>query len=671
MPVVVYTLPVVYAPPYAKFKFLGGHFSFRGGTFKFNYTRNTPPPPAITYIENVFSAYTYTGNGTSQTITNGINLSVDGGLVWIKDRTVSNNPVLNDTTNGIAAGFLLTPSTLGIQVTSPTPLSSFNSNGFSLNNYPYSNTSGNSNVSWTFRKAPKFFDIVQYTGNGTTQTIAHNLGIQPGMVVIKRTDSTGNWPVWHIGASSGNYLMLNTTAAQTATGAVNYFGNNTTTVDPNAIDFTVGNNADVNASGGTYIAYLYANDTSVNGLIQCGSASDTAGLTVTLGWEPQYILWKTSAITSNWMTFDTSRGQSNTSSFELDANTSGSDGNVGQGYLIPTATGFRVAVVGTGTSGTPMIYCAIRRGPMQQPTSGTQVYNAIARVGTGAIAQVTGVGFPPDLMISATRATWSLTPTWGDRLRGTSKYLLSANASSEIDEGTSAITSFNMDGVSLGNDSTTDHVTNGSGYSYINWFFRRYPGVFDEVAYTGDGTHSHAHNLGVIPEMVIEKSRSSTENWVVSLPSNKTYSYLNSTNAFANLGGLSSTATTFAPALDTPGTTYVAYLFASKPGVSKVGSYTGNGGTLNINANFTAPARFILIKRTDSTGDWYVWDSTRGLVAGSNNPHLSLNTTAAEVTTDDSVDPYVSGSSSGFTVKQNTATNINVSGGTYIYLAFQ
>jgi hypothetical protein len=71
-----------------------------------------------------------------------------------------------------------------------------------------------------------------------------------------------------------------------------------------------------------------------------------------------------------------------------------------------------------------------------------------------------------------------------------------------------------------------------------------------------------------------------------------------------------------------------------------------------------------MIKRTDSTGDWYVWDSARGIVAG-NDPHLSVNTTAAEVTTDDSVDT----DNSGFIVNQLAATNVNVTSATYIFLA--
>ncbi|MBG7617692.1 MAG: hypothetical protein IZT57_04915, partial [Chloroflexi bacterium] len=108
----------------------------------------------------------------------------------------------------------------------------------------------------------------------------------------------------------------------------------------------------------------------------------------------------------------------------------------------------------------------------------------------------------------------------------------------------------------------------------------------------------------------------------------------------------------------------IAYLFASLAGVSKVGSYTGTGSDLNVDCGFSAGARFILIKRTDSSGDWYVWDSVRGITAG-NDPYLLLNSTAAEVTNTDYIDPL----SSGFTVTSSASSTVNVSSGTYIFLA--
>jgi hypothetical protein len=111
-------------------------------------------------------------------------------------------------------------------------------------------------------------------------------------------------------------------------------------------------------------------------------------------------------------------------------------------------------------------------------------------------------------------------------------------------------------------------------------------------------------------------------------------------------------------------TTYVAYLFATCAGVSKVGSYTGTATTKQIDCGFTGGARFVLIKRTDSTGAWYVWDSARGIVAG-NDPYLLLNSTAAEVTNTDYIDTY----SAGFEISSTAPAAINASGGTFIFLA--
>ena len=109
---------------------------------------------------------------------------------------------------------------------------------------------------------------------------------------------------------------------------------------------------------------------------------------------------------------------------------------------------------------------------------------------------------------------------------------------------------------------------------------------------------------------------------------------------------------------------YVAYLFATCAGVSKVGSYTGTAAAHTINCGFTGGSRFIMIKRIDSTGDWYVWDSARGIIAG-DDPYLFLNSTTAEVTNTD----YVDTTSVGFDITSTAPAGINANGGTYIFLA--
>jgi hypothetical protein len=223
--------------------------------------------------------------------------------------------------------------------------------------------------------------------------------------------------------------------------------------------------------------------------------------------------------------------------------------------------------------------------------------------------------------------------------------------------------------------------TGGSGswntpsVNYIQWYFKRAPGFFDEVCYTGTGVNrTVTHNLGVAPELMITKSRSFTYDWAVYAAGigNTKYGLLNDAGQFyvdsSAWNDTSPTSSVFTVGTGTymngSGNTYVAYLFATCAGVSKVGSYTGTATTLQIDCGFTAGARFVLIKRTDSTGDWYVWDTVRGIIAG-NDPYLLLNSTAAEVTNTDYIDSY----SPGFELSSTAPAAINANGGTYIFLA--
>ena len=112
------------------------------------------------------------------------------------------------------------------------------------------------------------------------------------------------------------------------------------------------------------------------------------------------------------------------------------------------------------------------------------------------------------------------------------------------------------------------------------------------------------------------------------------------------------------------GDKYIAYLFASLAEISKVGSYTGTGYDVNVDCGFSAGARFILIKRTDSSSDWYVWNSARGIVA-TNDPYVLWNNTAGEVTNTNYIDPL----NAGFTVRSTAPAALNASGGTYLFLA--
>ena len=306
---------------------------------------------------------------------------------------------------------------------------------------------------------------------------------------------------------------------------------------------------------------------------------------------------------------------------------------------------------------------------MKTPTDATKVFAPTTYTGNGSTGQTITTNFSVDFSLFINRTkTNSINNVVFDRLRGLTQLLPTNTSDAETALSTTLCPLFDSNtGIRLQGAT----AINGSGASFIVENFKRAPGFFDVVCYTGTGSNqSQSHNLGVAPELLITKWRGGAQFWFVDRPNNTTaynQALLNDTSAFYDNwlpSGLSATTTTFNASQYASGRTYVAYLFATCPGVSKVFSYTGNGSSQAINCGFAAGARFVLIKRTDSTGDWYVWDTARGIVSA-NDPHLSLNTTAAEVTTDDTIDP----DSSGFIVNQVSATNVNVSSATYIGLA--
>jgi hypothetical protein len=654
----------------------------------------TSPSAVALYIEDAFSTYLYTGTGSAQTITNNIDLSGEGGLVWIKGRSGATGHRFTDTVRGATKS--LASNSTAAEATESTGLTAFSGTGFTIGADADYNTNAATYCSWTFRKAEKFFDVVTYIGNGSNRTISHNLGSVPGCIIVKRTDTTGDWQVYHRANTANpetDYLVLNTTAA-TADSDTRW--NDTL---PTSTVFSLGTDATVNANSGTYVAYLFAHDAGGFGeagdqsVIKCGSYTgngSTTGPTIDLGWEPQWVLIKQSTQSGNrWTVTDNMRGFPvySTANQQI-LQPHNTDAEVGVMYFQPTATGFKVVDVDAdvNSSGETYIYIAIRRGPMKTPEAGTDVHSAVTWTGNNAARNITGFGFPLDMAIARVRndAGASRYGITFDRVRG----IVSSASGARILQTTSTnaeATYSSINGIDLmtgfkiadGDRSINDA---GTPNTYVAWGFKRAPGFFDVVAYTGTGSATTVtHNLGVAPELLIVKSRSNAQAWgVLTTLNSGLQGRLNETSAFSSpssavwgSGGsyVAPTSTVFTVGTDNEtngsGYTYVAYLFASVSGVSKVGSYTGNGSNQTINCGFTTGARFVLIKRTDGTGDWYIYDSARGIDSGS-DPQIKLNTTSAEATGYDAVDP----DNSGFIVN-NDGTNfpINANGVTYIYLA--
>ena len=633
------------------------------------------------YIEDVFSTWLYQGTSANQTITNGIDLSTKGGLVWCKGRPNAGYAHrLFDTARGVNNS--LTTTSTAAQATQTNSVTAFNTTGFSLGTDGNGevNFSGSTYVGWTFRKQPKFFDVVTYTGTGSDRQVSHSLNSAPACIIVKRTDAAANWQVWHkdVDAAGFGAMVLNSTAAAPSGNYV-FRGASFQT----ATEFGVRSGATINESGASYVAYLFAHDaggfglTSTDNVISCGSFNTGAGddVTVSLGYEPQWVMVKTTNQAYSWEMYDNMRGMGNTFLSNLNPNLTQADNYQSTSTgLVPNATGFSSkSYWGANTN---LIYIAIRRGPMKVPTVGTSVFNPVTYTAAASTSYSTGLSYI-DLMIEKRRDS-AQDGFFYDRLRGNANRLRPASTSSEVTDANSWSNQF----ANQGTVTTASSLGSEWQGSQVIWNMRRAPSFMDVVCYTGVGGMGQTlnHNLSVIPNMMIIKCRSAASTdwfvWHDGILTNPTraYSVLNSTAAsaesFTLWGSTIPTKTAFfvagtaANGTNASGATFVAYLFATCAGVSKVGSYTGTATTKQIDCGFTAGARFVLIKKTSGTGSWYVWDSARGIVSG-NDPYLLLNSTAAEVTNTDYIDTY----SAGFEISSTAPSEINENGGSFIFFA--
>jgi hypothetical protein len=648
-------------------------------------------------IDDVFSTYLYEGTGSSFSINNNIDLNGEGGLVWLKERTSVGSLGWHsffDTARGTAK--YLSSNNNSAEASS-SGVTAFNSNGFTLGDTGLVNQNTGDFVSWTFRKAPKFFDVVTYSGQNTDLALSHNLGVAPGMVIVKRTNTTGSWAVYHRGLNLSDNLILNNTSD---TGSNNWW---TTTAPTDTTFNLLGNKANTNQSGSTYVAYLFAHNDgdgefgpdSDQDIIKCGSYTGVSAteISVDLGFEPQWVMIKRATSVSlasyaSWFMQDTMRGMvakgADAKDNVLYANKSSAEGFRGDGtssttteiQIHPNATGFTVPStnsVEVNQAGETYIYMAIRRGPLAEPESATDVFQPHIYTGDGSTRKQ-DLNITPDMVINMSRSVSGDSNALNDRLRGSGKELYTSGTGGEVQQSLGMQFDY-TNAIEVQDYRDTNNAT------YLNLCWKRAPSYFDCVCYSGNGTAGRtvSHNLGIPPEMMWVKCRSESQAWVVyhkgmdsSAPEDYGI-YLNDTTGrvdsanFWNDTAPTSSVFTLGVAGKTNGSskTYIAYLFATVPNVSFVGSYTGNDNGSNsqvIDCGFSSGARFVLIKLTSTGGyDWYVFDTERGIVAG-DDPYLLLNTTGTEQTVADMIDP----NSSGFEV---TGSTLNVSGASYIFYA--
>lgn len=325
--------------------------------------------------------------------------------------------------------------------------------------------------------------------------------------------------------------------------------------------------------------------------------------------------------------------------------------------------------------------------------AGAALFDLVTYTGNGT-SQTFTTNIAPDLVITKSRSFVEKTNVF-DSVRGATKRMYLNNDFSESATANS-LTSFNSDGWSIG--SWTDMNTNGA--TFVGWAWQAGGAASDNtngdmtsqvsanvnngfsiVRYTKvSGQTTVGHGLSQKPDIIFTKRYNGSSNWLVFTDVTGTHGYLTTTST-AGLTAYASSpnSTTFNSYYDT-GWEIINYCFHSVSGVSKIGSYTGNGnasfGTSAVAQSITTgfEPRFVLIKITSTTDHWILFDSERKNTSTTYSQYQSLypNLTTIEQSASSGGGYWhmVDFTSTGFDLGQDPSLMVNKNGATYIYMAF-
>jgi len=323
----------------------------------------------------------------------------------------------------------------------------------------------------------------------------------------------------------------------------------------------------------------------------------------------------------------------------------------------------------------PSGFKALSTANLPDPTikNPKQYFDVLMYTGNSTLNRtVTGLGFQPDFVWIKNR-TAAIDNVFFDSVRTAWKQLESPTLNAESDQWIYWLTSFNSNWFTLWTNGSVN-----SANTYVAWNWKKWNGLtgpgFDIVSYTGNGSNQNInHSLWKAPSMMIVKNRDSITNWAVyfyELWNNKALK-LNTADSFVsadwwNYTFPSSTNFTVWASQSDPDKKHIAYLWSEVPGFSKFWSYTGNGSSDGPFVYTGFRPRYVMIKRSDSTGDWIVQDTARA----TNNPSdTNLYPSLSAIETIGGGYP-IDITANGFKIR-NSATYMNAaSPATYIYAAF-
>jgi hypothetical protein len=333
------------------------------------------PDSTIKKGNTVMDATLYTGNGSTQTITNASGFKPD--LVWVKSRSNATDNELTDSVRGVTKS-LISNSTAA-EATDTNGLTAFNSNGFTLGTDANYNGSARTFVGWQWQagqgssssntsgtitstvsvNATAGFSIATFTNAASgTQTFGHGLGVAPAMVIAKARSSAGGWVVYHKSLGNAYYLFLDDTSAAT---------NNTATwnsTSPTSTVVTMGNISGFWGSSYNYVAYCWA---AIAGYSAFGSYTgngSTDGPFNYVGFRPKFIMLKRTDTTGNWTMYDATRNTYNAGSYPLYPNLSNAE-DASLDHFDWLSNGFKMKSTNQNASGGTFIYACFASNPFK------------------------------------------------------------------------------------------------------------------------------------------------------------------------------------------------------------------------------------------------------------------------------------------------------------------
>ena len=321
-----------------------------------------------------FNTNLYTGNDADNRGITGIGFQPD--WVWIKKRSNAAGGAIFDAVRG--AGKVIYPSETNAEGTETASFVSFDSDGYTIsqdsgvglnvNSHTYvgwnwkangqgsANTDGSINTTYTSVNTTAGFSISKYVGTGANATVGHGLGSLCKWIIIKRLDGTNNWEIGSTAMGFNKHIYFTTTAEMTNS---NRFQD---TAPTNSV-FSIGDSAGVNASGGNYIAYCFAEKKGYSKFGSYTGNGNVDGPFVYTGFKPAFVMIKETSDTGNWCMSDNKRdGYNPTKNIYADSNGNENTANTVDHY----SNGFKIRSTGgsVNTSGSNMIYMAFAEEPL-------------------------------------------------------------------------------------------------------------------------------------------------------------------------------------------------------------------------------------------------------------------------------------------------------------------